>query len=244
MPTRERGRPARTSLGTATLISSHQSTGNGVAKELSTKLHEERPRATKGFGAAFPSHPAWRGKGDVMRGFPRERGRPARTSLGTASLISSHQSTGNGVAKELSTKLHEERPRATKGFGAAFPSHPAWRGKGDVMRGFPRERGRPARTSLSTASLISSHQSTGNGVAKELSTKLHEERPRATKGFGAAFPSHPAWRGKGDVMRGFPRERGRPARTSLGTASPIAPTSIKRIVQMMFPVCTGPTMLK
>ena len=137
MPTWERGRPARTSLGTATLISSHQSTGNGVAKELSTKLHEERPRATKGFGAAFPSHPAWRGKGDVMRGFPRERGRPARTSLGTASLISSHQSTGNGVAKELSTKLHEERPRATKGFGAAFPSHPAWRGKGAVMRGFP-----------------------------------------------------------------------------------------------------------
>ena len=130
MPTWERGRPARTRPGTASLISSHQSTGNGVAKELSTKLHEERPRATKGFGAATPDHCAFAGQQCCHERMPTwERGRPARTRPGTASLISSHQSTGNGVAKELSTKLHEGRPRATKGFGAATPDHCAFAGQ-------------------------------------------------------------------------------------------------------------------
>ena len=190
-----------------------------------------------------------------------ERGRPARTSPAQLRLslpLRCHEMTTTWErgrpARTRPAQLHRSLPLRCHEMTTTWErGRPARTRPAQLRLSLPLrchemtttwERGRPARTSLGTATLISSHQSTGNGVAKELSTKLHEERPRATKGFGAAFPSHPAWRGKGDVMRGFPRERGRPARTSLGTASPIAPTSIKRIVQMMFPVCTGPTMLK
>ena len=160
MPTRECGRPARTSLWHCYANQPHiNQPGTASQKSYPRSCKKNAPRATKGFtGLLFPVTPP--GEARVMSCADAHLGAPALPGAqvfvhGDANRLASINRERRRK-RVIFTKLHvmndHRRPRAS---ALKFPVHPACRGKGAANESIdpPGSAGVPPAQGLGTATL-------------------------------------------------------------------------------------------